>query len=84
MMNNHEKGEIIYNDEQWSSMDGLDKRRLGLGGAQHPPFADKMIGITMPYCKDSDDMTRLCYGKRGWPLKKRAVRGEQPPHLQTR
>ena len=84
-MKNHEKDEMIYNDEQWSSMDGLDKSRVrvvgwgGWGAGPPLPFTDKIIGITMPYCKDSDDITRLYYGKHGWSLKARRRAGNSPP-----
>ena len=31
------------------------KKAGGLGGAQPPPFANKMIRKTFPYCKHGDD-----------------------------
>ena len=53
------------------------------GGAQPPPppFANKMICITIPCCKHDDDMTLLCYGKHGWPLKQPGVGGWPSPPL---
>ena len=51
-----EKHVMVYNDEQWSSMDGLAKRPGGLGGAQPLAFANNMICVAIPH---GDDTTLL-------------------------
>ena len=44
---------MICSDEQWSSMSGLLKTGRGLGCGTAPPFANKMICVTMSSCKRS-------------------------------
>ena len=59
-------------------MDCLETKAGGVGGGPSPPFANKMICITISYCKHGDDMMLLSYGKPRWPLKQPGLEGGQP------
>ena len=65
---------MMNNGQTWRVL----KQCGGVGGS---PFANKMICITMPYCKHDDDIVLLCNGKHGWPSQQPGVGYGDPPPL---
>ena len=64
------------------STDGL-KSAVGMGGGAAPPFANKMIRVTLPYRNHCDGMMLLLRCKHGRPKKSEGLRAMTATRIAT-